>query len=48
MKFMTTIVAIAVAGVSGQQEFWEGFSEAEHPFEHDFKDIPDIIDKQNV
>ena len=36
------------AKISYDAEFWEGFEDNKPPYEHDWKNIPDFIDKEVV
>lgn len=51
MRFIATLLAMCVIGTMAQSsdaDFWTGFDEEEKPFEHEFDNIPDFINKTNV
>jgi hypothetical protein len=43
MKILLTLFSIASAA-----DFWKGFNETEEPYQHPWKDIPDLIDNKTV
>ena len=42
------LVASTQAAIEYDPDFWEGFDKDEEPYEHNWKNIPDFINKTNV